>query len=467
MKDGMIDLRYGRCCLESLREMPEKSVHVCVTSPPYYGLRNYGIPPSIWGGDPACVHEWTDASWRNNRWGVCDDDKPGEKQKTNAGALGHRGKKKDASTCCKCGSWKGHLGLEPTVEMFVQHLVLVFDEVWRVLRDDGTLWLNMGDSYHTDSPVRMSSGEAFSKQWDPTQTASRGGLRKSAAKSGVFKNKDLIGAPWLVAFALRAAGWYLRSAMPWIKRNPMPDSTEDRPGQAVEYVFLLSKKDRYFYDHEAVKVKSTGKGGGASFGKQLVDSEDTGAQSRQYDRPDYKNRNFRNADLFFKSWQGLLSDDEGEPMALVVNPRSFRGAHFAVWPEALVEPMIQAGTSEKGCCPTCGKQWQRVVKSVPVPHPSPRGPGKRPTIDNKGGNQANGSAALAPEVTTLGWEPACKCEAAEPIPSTVLDPFAGSATTCATAFRLGRKSIGLDASTEYEAIARERCGGLFLANGAG
>lgn len=155
--DGKATLYHGDV-REVLRTLPEASVQCVVTSPPYFGLRDYGLPPSVWGGDPGCAHEWQDASWRPARWGDCDDDNPGNKQRTNGGSLGHRGAVKRQSTCGKCGAWLGCFGLEPTPDMYVANAVEVFREVRRVLRDDGTLWLNLGASYAASSGKGSNHG---------------------------------------------------------------------------------------------------------------------------------------------------------------------------------------------------------------------------------------------------------------------------------------------------------------------
>ncbi len=394
----MIDLRYGKHVIHSLREIPKGSVHEICTSPPYYGLRDYNLPPIVWGGDERCLHEW------------------GTKQ----------------GRFCKCGAWLGHLGLEPTPQQYIANIVSVATELYRVLRDDGAFWLNLGDSFASGAGTCKTPG---------------------------LKHKDMIGVPWQVAFALRDAGWYLRGAMPWIKRNPMPDSVQDRPATTIEYVFLFTKSPRYFYDAEAVKQPSTGKGGGASFGKQDSDTNGTKAQSRQYDRPDYQTRSFRSADLFFKSWQGLLNDEGGDPLAFVVNLKSYKGAHFAVWPEMLVDPMIRAGTSEKGCCGKCGSQLMRQTAAAESkPHPRP-GRLARPDIDDRGGNQANGDIPLRRETITVGWERSCSCKTNDIAPCVVLDPFCGSGTTMKVAADLGRDGIGLDLSGDYLDLARERLKG--------
>ena len=211
--------------LDILPTLPEESVHCVVTSPPYWGLRDYGLPPVLWGGDSTCHHEWTELPPRRER-SPDDVRNPASLQ---AGHPGANIELRPTEGCVRCGGWVGQLGLEPTPELYVEHVATVFDQVRRVLRSDGTLWLNLGDTFHTDSPVRHSSSEAFLRIWDPAQTRSRGGNRRSASRNGQLKAKDLAGIPWRVAFELQRRGWWLRSDCIWAKRNPMPESVADRP----------------------------------------------------------------------------------------------------------------------------------------------------------------------------------------------------------------------------------------------
>lgn len=225
-------------CIERLRELPDGCVQCCVTSPPYWGLRDYGT--AEWeGGDPECNHQ-QDAPRFN-----------GPKQ-TQAQVSGHASvaERNDRRRCPRCGARRvdAQFGLESTPEEYVARMVAVFGEVRRVLRDDGVLWLNLGDSYcgyHGNSKVpddeAPSNKPGYSENMRPTSVGADG-----------LKPKDLVGIPWRVAFALQADGWYLRSDIIWHKPNPMPESVTDRPTSAHEYVFLLSKAQRYYYDAVAV-----------------------------------------------------------------------------------------------------------------------------------------------------------------------------------------------------------------------
>ena len=393
-----------------LASLGEGSVQCCVTSPPYWGLRSYLKPD-----DPL---------------------KPLE------------------------------MGCEPTPDLYVQHLVEVFRGVRRVLRDDGLLFLNLGDSYWGGKGQNGTSkalGNAAERGWVQSGGTPVMAMRPQDGRHDVLKPKDLCMMPARVAMALQADGWWLRSMIPWLKRNPMPESTTDRPSSAVEYVFLLAKSARPFYDGEGVRVRGAGVTGGACFGKQGQDAEGTKAQQRKYDRPDYGTRARRNSDWWMESWQGLYTDDDGEPLALIVNPAAYKEAHFATFPPGLVQPCIKAGTSEKGCCPTCGAPWGRVVE---------RQGSTSKAIGKSAAKRAQGLATAfsgyedgssAPTFRTLGWRPTCGCPVAEPVPCTCLDVFCGSGTTLGVAAQLGRHAIGIELNSTYLPMIRERVEGTIEA----
>ena len=253
-------------CRQTLKSLPDQSVHCCVTSPPYFGLRDYG----------------------------CED----------------------------------QIGLEQTPDAFVEELVAVFREVKRVLRNDGTLWLNLGDSY-----ASFRDGKATP---DTTRGSSTGTLvpkgKAANRMSGSFlgtnvKHKDLIGIPWRVAFALQADGWYLRQDIIWHKPNPMPESVQDRCTKAHEYIFLLSKSARYFYDIDAMREDAIKGAAGSSFNKGKTASHQLG-RSSDAERVDDGKRNRRSV------W--------------TVTTKPYSGAHFATFPPDLIEPCILAGSPRGG-----------------------------------------------------------------------------------------------------------------------
>lgn len=359
--------------LAKLRELPEGCVHTCVTSPPYWGLRDYGV--------------------------------------------------------------EGQIGLEDTPEKFVEKLVLIFREVRRVLRNDGTLWLNLGDSY------AGSWGNQGRKEERGTQRAINAPMiqnlepypdKKTKTGSWVndhptLKAKDLIGIPWMVAFALRADGWWLRSDIIWAKRNCMPESVKDRPTKAHEYIFLLAKSDSYFYDYDAIRES-------VEIRKDEPATEGTAA-----------GKNKRTV------W------------SIAIDP--FPEAHFATFPQELVLPCVLAGTSEKGCCAKCGAPWQRILERPRPPRdgseaiPSERDGGltMQEGIERTGMSHFKYNEWLKehPPVTT-GWQKTCECSEEAVVPGVVLDPFMGAGTTALVALREKRNFLGIELNPEYADIAERR-----------
>ena len=338
----------------------------------------------------------------------------------------------------------GQLGLEKSPEEYVENMVRVFREVGRVLRDDGTLWLNLGDSYAGSGGAGGDYNEGGLRAGQPKyksqfkidrskRNSSRwGGDRKVAS----LKPKDLIGIPWRVAFALQADGWYLRSDIIWHKPNPMPESVTDRPTKAHEYVFLLSKNSRYFYDMDAVREPHSREWWTETVGEKYM--------------PEGVGRNDRGK----REGNGTPAGRNRRTVwSIATAPTPY--AHFATYPPALVEPCIKAGTSERGCCPVCGAPWERVTERVgQTEHGGPR---KR--ADAPGAEVSPTSVfrtGVIPTKETVGWRPTCDHDA-DPRPCIVLDPFAGSGTTGMVARKIGRSFVGLDLSFTYlHDIARRR-----------
>ena len=226
--------------LERLKDVPH-DVQTCVTSPPYWGLRDYGT--ATWeGGKSNCVHTIS----MPTKW---NDPKRGEKY--TRPEVANRGGKSEACFLCGAKRIDSQLGLENTPEEYVSNMVKVFRAVRRVLKDDGTLWLNLGDSYAMSSMRGKNS--AFKGLIDQSNSGIVG-VEKSIPKG--LKPKDLIGIPWRVAFALQADGWYLRQDIIWAKPNPMPESVTDRCTKSHEYIFLLTKSPKYYFDNEAIKEEA-------------------------------------------------------------------------------------------------------------------------------------------------------------------------------------------------------------------
>ena len=563
------DIRRGDA-IEVLRGMEPESVHCVVTSPPYWGLRSYGVD--------------------------------------------------------------GAYGLEPTLEEYIERMVEVFREVRRVLRKDGTVWLNLGDAYTASLKGNLNGQDKSGLTSTRTQKHSPPGISKLGNGR---KPKDLIGLPWRVAFALQNDGvadlkaleviervrtgildeyrerdgtppdrvlatlerldaeyaeakggsWWLRSDICWAKPNPMPESVTDRPTRAHEYVFLLTKSGSptywthrddpgmrrepkpdyryihkesreellglpvgadpdqwrrvnlwrghdYFYDADAIREplaeSSIARISQPSFWDQEGGPKDhrnginPNRSARQTlenlaRKPDKQRGHSRRHAGFDDRWDAM---SKGEQQAMGANKRDvwtiatqgYPGAHFATYPEKLVEPCILAGTSERGVCgvtggpwervveptedykkaldeakgkkwyasltnnthgnkdlsttanyqtlgwqPTCGAPWERVVERQRLHNGSPMSIGAWPSVPggHRIGPEGDGHWRYETKVTTLGWQPACGHDS-EPVPAVVLDPFCGSGTTGVVALRHGRSFVGIELNPEYVEMARER-----------
>jgi DNA modification methylase len=462
-------------CRETLPTLATGSVQAVITSPPYYGLRDYGTPPLVWGGDAEHEHEW-DVSLRSveRGAGTWTQAANGTELRTGVHQTRFKGdvvaarateRENVVTAICSCGAWLGSLGLEPTPELFIEHLVEVFRHVRRVLRDDGVLWLNLGDSYAGSGkgPSNSLQSEASQLSKQTTNNGSLHSVNTGLVPSGL-KPKDLMMMPFRVAMALQNDGWYLRSVIPWLKRNSMPESVTDRPATAVEYVFLLSKSSKYFWDADAVRVpNSAGSFARYKPGEAIPTFNKQGGSDRA--TPTFKagqvyGRNRRNSDWFMESWQGLLLDDDGDPLALVVNPAPFTGSHFATFPPKLVEPMIKASTSEKGQCPECGAPWVRTTERVDSGRTQKMadgwdtGAGGHNTI-HRNGREAGESGVPVMVSQTTGWRPSCS-HTAEPVPQTILDPFGGAGTVGLVADRLQRNAILCELKPEYADMGSAR-----------
>lgn len=423
----------------------------------------------------------------------------------------------------------GQLGLEKTPEEYVQKMVQVFREIWRVLRDDGTLWLNMGDSYASigrserkESPgvgAKQAMGSvARDIHWQP------GGGHNfswSIPSFGTFiKPKNLCGIPWHLAFALQADGWYLRSDIIWAKPNPMPESVSGcawerhrikvnggkrgmelqrvgsnptrpqqdhdgknfspsadwqdcpgcpkcipndglvlswnagRPTKSHEYIFLLTKSPKYFFDQEAVRE------GFAP--KTIADIEGGYGWTDKGKNLDYAGKIHGSGgicDPMKKRYELMSPNGRNLRTVWTISTQSFPGAHFATFPEELARRCILAGTSEKGCCPKCGAQRVRIIKPSEK-YASHLGKAMHDHIDDsiKG---MRVDKKINSEYKTIGWRPSCKCFGDEwniqnSKSCVVFDPFFGSGTVGVVCQKFNRRFIGLDLKMDYCKMARKR-----------
>ena len=314
-------------CREVLATLPDESVHMVCTSPPYWGLRDYKVEPSVWGGDAACGHDWNETT-------TPATPRPGsasKKQQTNKGSWSIDER---VHAFCRCGAWRGVLGLEPTPELYVQHIVEIFRHVRRVLRKDGTLWLNYGDCY----AAQAGTGAQGSRGCRFGRTHTQENLKTRVNGSGL-KPKDLVMMPSRIALALQADGWWLRSEIVWAKPNPMPESITDRPTSSHEKMFLLARSARYFYDAEAVRTPQLP----ASLNR--LKSGWDGNKKRDW--PGTAQNNF---DRYMGKSQEEIDALSGANLRNVwhIATHPYPDAHFATFPTKLVEPCIKAGCPEGG-----------------------------------------------------------------------------------------------------------------------
>lgn len=369
----------GGPVLPYLRSLPDASVHCVATSPPYYGLRSY-LP----AGHPDKAHE---------------------------------------------------IGTEASPAEYVARMVEVFEECRRVLHPSGVLWLNIGDSYANDAKgpgSRKGPGCQGRANVDAVQKPWRG---------SVLKKKDLIGVPWMLAFALRDAGWWLRAENIWGKPNGMMESVTDRPARAHEQVFLFSKSHRYFYDTFATR--------------QPAKWSASGNKARKFGDDRGRPGNHLGASVPWAGDTALLRS------VWTISVARSKEAHFAVMPDALAARCVLAGTSEHGVCSGCGEPWRRLTRKTRMAtRPGEQSKAKVAIVGGRGG-KVIGNRDPQRHVTRVehvDWQAGCNC-GERAVPAVVLDPFAGTGTTLRVAAGLGRRAIGCDLNLDHAATTHRRLAG--------
>lgn len=385
--------------LDVLKRQPDESVHCAITSPPYWGLRDYGVADQ--------------------------------------------------------------LGQEDDPREYIARLLGIFRELRRVLRSDGTLWVNIADTYAGSGRGLLSNGEHSAKN-DPdckqaTNVGSLSGRGGALAPAGI-KPKDLIGIPWMLAFAMRDDGWWLRQENIWSKPNPMVESVKDRCTKSHESIFLFTKSRQYFYDAFAINEPWVDRKGDI---QRAMDNH-AGYDGKHGD-----------------GYSGVRGQPVGDPLA-GKNKRSvweiptsgYSEAHFATFPPALVEPMILAGTSENGVCARCGTPWDRILEKTVEEHGAKEHPeSKVADLDDNHRHKRLRMRAKAARDTGedhdnpfgtfkhLDWEQGCDCDTTERLPALVLDPFSGAGTTGMVALRFQRDYVGIELNPEYAEMSRRRIAG--------
>lgn len=377
--------------LSTLPMVADEQFDSIITSPPYYGVRDYTIAKTEW---PEIIYEIM----------------PGFGPVT-----------VPAETCC--------LGLEKNFVSYIGHLVHVFRLARRTLKKTGTLWVNMGDS-HCSNGASYGNGKS-------TLIGRRHGEFMGAAKrfkkmgGGGIKNKDLFGAPWALAFALRQDGWYLRIDNIWNKTNCQPESAKDRPTKAHEYIFLLSKSKKYYYDHVAIREEL--KDDTIARNIRAVGNNHKHLDGAPGQPPHSMKREKANG----ASGMTINSEGANKRSVWTIATAQFKGMHYAVFPIAIPDICIRASTSMHGNCAECGRPWRRVIEKKLVPTAKA---GKKFVIDDRdfkadpndqGSNRQkdghkNGHINV---YTTVGWEATCKCKCTQMVRPLVADIFGGAGTT--------------------------------------
>lgn len=457
-------------CIDTLKTLDAKTIQCVVTSPPYYALRDYGT--AQWeGGDPNCEHEGQTLG--NNRNYIDEGGRGSNKANISTG------------NCVKCGARRidSQIGLEKTPDDFVQSLVNVFREVRRVLRDDGVVWLNLGDSY--------AGGGGASSHTEETLNFGRTTKSYGATKTGGhvpkgLKPKDLMGIPWKVAFALQADGWYLRQDIIWSKPNPMPASVKDRCTTSHEYIFLLSKSRHYFFDYKAIQqplAESTGprlKRGVSSKHKWSEGATGQVVNSMSKERSHDPTR--------------AIAPMRNKRSVWTITTKPYAEAHFATYPPDLIEPCILAGSASKSCA-DCGTPWVRTElgttrpncecygklekQTVIIPASMTREEVSQTTWGTTIDGEYNGEAVKDYEGTGAENASDVKKRIIENrikdrekqiivylsdlplpdhpfLPSIVLDPFGGSGTTAGVAIKHGRRAVLCELNSDYTDLIPKR-----------
>jgi len=392
------------------------------------------------------------------------------KQKTNKGSYAVGEKRESVSYFCNdCDSWYGPLGMEPTLELFVYHIVLIFREIFRVLRDDGIAFLNLGDSMNGSGGAGGDYNKGGRKKHD---------ARYYPVKQSRIQRKSMMGVPWRCAIALMDDGWNLRTDLPWCKPSSL-DQPKDRPMKAHEYIFMLTKHPNYWYDdYAATEPSSTPAGtvGGKSSksrGKEgQVASTPTGGKISSGRRP-YRSWWFMNTakgaweycmncdSLFTGKEKKKIEEDpeDEEKICPKCNTKSMV-KHFAAFPEEMPEHWLNMATSAHGACADCGAQYNRIL-DITYLKGKKRKQGKQEDwtkggSGSKKGGKNTGDFATGKIMKHSGWEKSCECETDEVVPSIICDPFMGSGTTAMVADRMGRAWIGSEISPEYATIIAAR-----------
>lgn len=469
--------------LAMLKTLPDESVQCCVTSPPYFGLRDYQTAPLIWESGEFCdhkEHQWVETVTPAAN-GLVNNPMQGETLSENSATRSARA----SDFCSRCNSWRGSLGLEPTPQLFVEHLTQIFLEVRRVLKKDGTLWLNLGDSYAGSGRGRDADGT-----WNPGKGGSKqetnvgaisgrvvnpNSLSRKHIEAGAignawvkppagFKQKDLMGMPWRVAFALQDAGFWLRQDIIWAKPNPMPESVTDRCTKAHEYIFLLTKSAKYYYDQDAIKEPLKD----ASVAR-LIEENAVRFGGNKYGDSDEGGRTYSGNEWKPKGRDRTAGNRNGEgasTLDIKVRPHGIVRDRLLDYDskEKQLRPNTRRGGFENEA--DLRKDWDaKMAGAGGINNRNRSGYFDRDTGEAMCGIMANKKSVWT--VTTQPFKDAHFAtfppKLIEPMilagsreGDLVLDPFSGSGTTGLVALRNKRRYIGIELNEDYIEMSKRR-----------
>lgn len=498
--------------LELLRSFPDASVQTVVTSPPYWGLRLYSTQPQTWGGSAGCAHDWKVRHVRDTRGldgSTINNAQIGEASRFDL----------EWATCAACGAFRGELGLEPRNDCLAWargeppcavcyncHLRSIFGEVRRVLRDDGILFLNLGDSYTSGGRTYRDPGA--SKLHEPLREMPR------PADPPGLKPKDLCMVPARAALALQYDGWYLRNDNVWSKKNCMPSSVQDRCTVSHEYVYMMSKSERYFFDGFAVRERAVSEASGnkkrfiarlgekgrfnTHLGSSIPWENDGGGRNKRtvwsVAAEQFSEELCRLCGRVYGRGEFGSLPENGAGRICRCGASDGWVSHFAIFPEELASICVLAGTSEKGACSDCGAPWRRLLGKVSFKAKDYTGKwskeddqssGRRIQSNARAAREAGGAHSNPfPDPVHVGWVPTCRChgrivdkeagtgdgareiteEYVSDLPldrhpirrCVVLDPFMGSGTTALVALKGGRDFVGCELNPDYVRLAEHR-----------
>jgi len=443
--------------LDRVKDIPDESIDMCITSPPYWGLRDYGGDTIVVWGDKDCKHEWGSDIIKQKTSG-------GQKETNlfkgrNLNGINSQKTLYQGNHCIKCNAWKGQLGLEPTFNLFVEHLVQIFEAIKPKLTKMGTLWVNLGDTYSGGGGLGVPQGvhrDTILEKWDLNEHNQKLWKTKNdrypdnnpQAKLRSVMGKSLIGIPDRFKIAMIDKGWICRNEIIWHKPSCMPSSATDRFTVDFEKLFFFSKNKKYYFKQQFDPIKEESikrlKRGVSIQNKLHKDNTQTGLQPHTVhnERTNDPNRETPNTRNKRTVWS--------------INPKGFKEAHFAVFPEELIKVPIDAGCPEK-VCTKCNKPIETKYEVPMIKNRENTRKDKRLIGDNtpagvKKVERPPSDAGTRPKTETII---SCDCNA-EFRKGVVLDPFMGSGTTAIVANKQGKDWLGIELNPEYVKIAKKR-----------